>query len=278
MIKLFIVLLVCFVPNFVEAETVKRVVSVGGSSTEIIYALGAEELLVGSDTTSYYPDAAEKLPKVGYQRALSAEGILSLSPDLLILNEEAGPPAVIEQLQFMKLSMLTVSAGRSVEDVSNQIESIGTALGRIDEAAGLRQKMNNEYSLLKSMNAKVSHKKTVLFILSHGGGSPMVAGVDTAADAIITLSGAQNAVTNYKGYKPLTPEAAVSMQPDYILVTEQGVEGLGGIEQIKGLPGLALTEAARHNRIVSMDSLRMLGFGPRTVDAAIELHRKFYVQ
>ena len=81
------------------AEIPKRVITIGGSLTEIVYALDSQALLVGSDTTSYYPEAAEELPKVGYQRTLSAEGILSLDPDLVIVTEEAGPPAVLKQLQ-----------------------------------------------------------------------------------------------------------------------------------------------------------------------------------
>ncbi len=113
-----------------HAETPKRIVSVGGALTETIYALGAGEYLVGSDTTSYYPAAAAATPKVGYQRALSAEGILSLNPDLVILSEEAGPPAVLAQLKSAGVNMLTVTAGRTLEDVNRNIEVLSEVLGK----------------------------------------------------------------------------------------------------------------------------------------------------
>ena len=102
------------------ADTPKRVVSVGGALTETVYALGAGELLVGSDTTSYYPEAAANSPKVGYQRALSAEGILSLSPDLVIMTDEAGPPPVLAQLNSAGVNMLTLNAGRSLVRASRK--------------------------------------------------------------------------------------------------------------------------------------------------------------
>lgn len=103
----------------------------------------------------------------------------------------------------------------------------------------------------------------------------MVAGVSTAADSIIALAGGQNAVSGYSGYKPLTPESAVAAQPDIILLTSQGLEAIGGSEGLRGLPGLALTPAVKNDQIIAMDALLLLGFGPRTADAAMTLHRKF---
>jgi len=253
------------------AETPKRILSISGANTEILYALGAEELLVGSDTTSYFPEAAAKLPKVGYMRALSAEGVLSLNPDLIILTEEAGPPPVILQLEQTNVKMLKVKAARSLEDIKSNISMIGKAIHKDTKAQKLIAKIDQQKDHLSQMIAKLDGNKSYMFIMQHGGGSPMVAGRNTSADSIIKLAGGENVVTGYEGYKPLTPEAAITLQPDILLVTNRGLAQAGGLDGFKTLPGISLTKAAKEDHIIAMDALFMLGFGPRTADAALEI-------
>lgn len=255
-----------------QAQTPERVITIGGALTEIVYALNAQSLLVGNDTTSYYPPAAEKLPKVGYQRALSAEGILSLAPDLVILTEEAGLPVVLEQLKSADIPLLELQAARSLEGIRRNIVVIAEVLDREQSAQALLEKMDAESAVLHRLVQQQTQRKRVMFILQHGAGAPLVAGRGTAADSIIRLSGATNVVHDYQGYKPLTPEAAVVLQPDIILITEQGLQQAGGREALLKVPGISLTPAARQGRIITMDSLLILGFGPRTVAAARELH------
>lgn len=248
-----------------------RVLSIGGANTEIIYALKSGDKLVGSDTTSYYPPAASALPKVGYMRALSAEGVLSLNPELVILTDEAGPPPVIAQLKQAGTNFLFVKPGRSLEDIKGNIKSIGFALGRTTQASDLIAKMEQEYVLLSNKIENQTAPKTFMFVMQHGGGAPMVSGTATAADSIIKIIGGENVVDGYEGYKPLTPEAAAQMQPDVILVTKRGLSQAGGMNSFKNIPGINLTKAAKEGHIIAMDSLLMLGFGPRTVQAALQL-------
>ena len=257
------------------AEAPRRIVSVGGALTEIIYALGAQDALVGGDTTSYYPPAAAALPKVGYMRALSAEGILSLKPDLLILTAESGPAPVLAQLKLAGVKMLTLKPGRSLEDVKESARRIAAALGRKKEGAALTRKMDAEIQKLAEAAAAQPVRKRALFIMNHGGGAPMVAGRETAADAIIRLSGAANAADDYAGYKPLTPEAAAALEPDVILTTTQGLERAGGAEGFMRIPGVALTPAAQNGKVIAMDALLLLGFGPRTAKAALDLSAQY---
>lgn len=260
------------------AAAPQRIITVGGAVTEIVYALGAEDLIVGSDTTSYFPPAAAKLPKVGYMRALSAEGILSLRPDLLIVTEDAGPPPVLHQLDTAGVRMLRLKSGRSVADVEDSIRRLAKVLERVSEGADLLAKLTRDKATLSRMVAGGGKSQRVMFILQHGGGAPMVAGGGTAADGIIRLSGAENAVAGYGGYKPLTPEAAVALRPDAILITDQGLKQAGGRDALLAVPGLALTPAGRHGRVYSMDALLLLGFGPRTVEAAMALNRMYHEQ
>lgn len=262
----------------VRAETPKRVVTVGGAVTEMVYALGAEDRIAGCDTTSYFPAAAEKLPKVGYMRALSAEGILSLGPDMLIVTEDAGPPAVLRQIAAAGVPLLHLKSGRSIADVRENIRVLAKAIGREAQASALLAAMDRDAAALAREVAGTGAPPRVLFILQHGGGAPLVAGAGTAADSIIRLSGAENAVTGYSGYKPLTPEAAVALKPDAILITDQGLRQAGGKEALLRVPGLALTPAARNGSVHAMDSLLLLGFGPRTAQAALTLNRMYRLQ
>ncbi len=250
-------------------------ITIGGALTEIVYALEGESSLVGSDTTSYYPVEAMKLPKVGYLRTLSAEGILSLNPDLVILTDEAGPPPVLRQLKSAGVNLRTLKAGRSLDDVKRNIKSIAKILHREKKAGALIRRIDKANETLSQMTGNTPYPKTkkVMFILQHGGGAPMVAGTDTAADSIIKLSGAKNVVEGYAGYKPLTPEAAISLNPDVILTTIRGLKQAGGKETLLKNPSISLTPAGRNGHVIAMDSLLLLAFGPRTVEAALELNQ-----
>ncbi len=273
MIRILAILFV-FISAAAHADAPKKIVSVGGALTETIYALGAGDLVVGSDTTSYYPPAAASTPKVGYQRALSAEGILSLSPDIVILSEESGPPNVLEQLKSAGVTMLVLDAGRSIGDVKENIKILSETLDKQKEGDSLIAGISKAEADLKVAVAAGKAERSVIFILQHSGGAPMVAGSKTAADSIIKLAGAKNAVTGYEGYKPLSPEAATSLAPEILLVTTQGLEQSGGKASLLAAPGVSLTPAAKNGRIVAMDALLLLGFGPRTAEAALELNRQ----
>ncbi len=274
--KLVIILCTLIITLPVHANEVpNRIISIGGALTEIIYELGAGEKLVGSDTTSYFPEAAEQLPKVGYQRALSAEGILSLNPDLIIVTEDAGPDNVLAQVENAGTKLMRLKAGRSLEDVIENINAIARMLHLEQQGAGLIDNINQQREKLAEQLTDQKQKPKVLFILSHTGGAPMAAGTDTAADSIITLSGADNVVSDYQGYKPLTAEAALLQSPEIILTTTQGLEQAGGMDDFLKKPGLALTPAGKKGRVIAMDSLLLLGFGPRTIEAARQLYTTY---
>ena len=255
-----------------NAQPPSRIVSVGGGLTEIIYALGAEQLLVGSDTTSYYPDAARHTTKVGYQRALSSEGILSLEPDLIMLTEDSGPPEVLRQLKAVGAKMVRFPSPRSVAGVKRNIEKMAALIHRQKEGQALIDALEEKYATLQEQLRKQPDTHRAIFILQHGGGAPMVAGRNTAADSMMTLAGLHNVCSEFEGYKPLTPESAVILNPDVILITDQGLAQAGGERGLLNMPGIALTQAAKDRRLIVMDALLLLGFGPRTLDAALHLN------
>lgn len=258
------------------ADRKPRVVSVGGAVTEIIYALGGADQVVATDTTSYYPEAAKNTPKVGYQRQLTAETILSFKPTLVIVTTDAGPKAALEQLKTAKVNLKTIKASRDIADIKAMIVAVASAIGKKAAGDKLLAKIAGEEQQLAARIKKTPLPKKVMFLLNHGGGKPRAAGTGTAAESVIAMTGSQNAVTGYKGYKTLTPEALITLKPDVLLMTNQGVESLGGVANVTKIPGVATTPAAANDKIIVMDALEMLGFGPRTVATALKLHRDIY--
>lgn len=258
----------------------RRIVSVGGALTETLYALGAQADLIGVDTTSLYPDAARQLPSVGYARTLSAEGVLSLRPTLILATQEAGPPAVLRQLEAARVPLAVLDADHRIEGVLTRTQRVAELCGRVDTGRAWVVAMQRAWEQAQEQVARrISGGKAaprVLFVLSHSMAQVRVSGSGTAADAMIRYVGAVNALGSVEGYKPLTPEAAIAAAPDVILTTEQGLQAAGGINGLLKAPGLAQTPAGRARRVVSQDALLMLGFGPRLPQAVVVLADGLY--
>lgn len=249
----------------------RRIVSVGGALTETIYALGAQAELVGVDTTSLHPAAARALPSVGYARQLSAEGLLSLAPTLVVASDEAGPATVLRQLEAAGVPLHRLASEHGIEGSAARVEKLATLLGRAGPGAALATQLRQDATAARDRAAALHHAAPprVLFVLAHSVSQLRVAGADTAANAMIQLAGARNALAGLQGYKPLNPEAALAAAPDWILATDQGLAAAGGIDGLLKAPGLAATPAGRARRVASLDALWLLGFGPR-LPAAID--------
>jgi len=259
-------------PGGSRAAAAQRIVSVGGALTEIVYRLGAQGALVATDTTSMWPEPARTLPKVGYMRTLSAEGVMSMQPTLLLAPAEAGPATVLQQLQAAGVRIVRASNEHSFDALLANVALVADAIDRRAEGEALTADLKREWSATRS---KLAGKPTprVLFILSHAANNVQVAGGGTAADAMIRLAGGANAMTGFTGYKPLSAEAAIGAAPDVILVTREGLEAVGGVDALLTRPGLALTPAGKAKRVVALDALYLLGFGPRLPQAVAELAR-----
>lgn len=251
-----------------------RMVSVGGAVTETVFALGAQGQLAGVDTTSLFPADATRLPQVGYARTLSAEGVLALKPQLLLASGEAGPPQVLQQLQRAGVRVEVLDDQHRFDGILARTVRIGQVCGREREAERLVARLRQDWDARPRPPA--GSPPRVLFVLAHAGGQLRVAGEGTGADAMLALAGARNAFAGPQGYKPLTAEAVLQAAPDVILCTDQGLEAQGGAEGLLRAPGLALTPAGRARRVVSMEALLLLGFGPRLPQAVGELTVKLH--
>ncbi|RDC71019.1 hemin ABC transporter substrate-binding protein [Rhodovulum sp. 12E13] len=251
-----------------EAERASRILSVGGAVTEIVYALGEEDRLVARDATSTWPPAAEALPDVGYMRALSAEGVLSVAPELIVAEEGAGPPETVELLQAAAIPIVTVPDATDATGVLARIRAVGEAIGVPDKAEGLAEEVGAELdAALAAAEAAPGAPKRVLFVLSTQGGRIMASGTGTAADGIIGMAGGVNAVSAFEGYKQMTDEAVAAAAPDVILMMDRGSDHASSDAELFAMPAIATTPAAEARAVVRMDGLTLLGFGPRTAEA-----------
>ncbi|MES0864791.1 ABC transporter substrate-binding protein [Ruegeria sp. SCPT10] len=251
----------------------RRVIAIGSSVTEIIYALGQQDRLVGRDRTSTYPKAALELPDVGYRRALSPEGVLSVEPDLILALEGSGPPDAIKVLQEAGVDYVTVADTFSRDGVVEKILTIGAALGVEAEAEALAAQASKQMALAESnaQNLAGQDRQRVLFILNARDGDITVGGAGTQADSIIKMAGGINAAAAVEGFKPITPEALAVTAPDVILMMERQGNHAVSDEDLFSLPAIQLTPAGRSTSLIRMPGAYLLGFGPRTAEAIADL-------
>jgi iron complex transport system substrate-binding protein len=253
-----------------------RIVSIGGAITEILYALGLEDRIVGVDTTSLYPPKAlgEK-PNVGYMRQLSAEGVLGLNPQLILAIEGSGPKETLDVLDAAKIPFVSFPETYTEQGLIDKIKMVAHAMDADARGACLTAAVSGDLAELKKLRDSVKKPARVMFVMSFLNGRAMVAGHKTAANEIIKLAGGINAVDGFEGYKPVNDEAIVAAKPDVILTMQRGREQVDA-QTVFANPSFALTPAAAKKSFVAMDGLYLLGFGPRTAAAARDLALSLY--
>ncbi|MCY1271981.1 Hemin-binding periplasmic protein HmuT [compost metagenome] len=258
----------------------QRWVSAGGSVSEWIVELGGQAKLVGVDTTSQHPAELKALPSIGYQRQLAAEGILSLKPDLLVGTEEMGPPPVLEQLKAAGVRIEALSAKADVQTLEHNLQRLGELLGDQPRAtqvlADYRQRLDQQAAWVTAAQRSQAAPR-VMLLLGHAGGRPMAAGKDTAAAWLIERAGGQN-VTPHNGYKAISTEALMALDPQVVIFTDRALSGDAAKQALlKENPALAATRAARDGRLVALDpTLLVGGLGPRLPEGLAQLSKAFY--
>lgn len=263
----------------IASQAEQRIISAGGAITELIYALGVEKQLVAVDTSSVYPDSVKRVPKVGYHRSLSLEGTLSLKPTLLLGSAEMGPPNVVQQLRGLGVNVQQLPTAITVQALTERITKVAALVGEEEKGKVLLQTLNaNQHQLIKQVES-VKKPLKALFLVQHSGRSPMVAGSNTSANTLMQLAGLINpALESIQGYRQLSSESLVDMQPEVIIVPDHMVKKASDLEKLLALlPGLKETPAGKANRIITVDSSLLVGgLGPRIVTAAQKLAVEVY--
>jgi len=262
--------------NTTTADT-SRIISIGGAVTEILYALGKDESIVGIDSTSLYPlRAAGEKPNVGYMRQLSAEGVLGLRPSMILAIAGTGPKETMAVLDATHVPMVTVPDSFSGEGIIDKIRVIAQATGAVQRGQCMIEHVRADLDALRQFEDGIGRRKRVLFVLSFVDGRAMAAGKHTAADGIIRLAGGVNAIADYDGYKMITDEAVVAAKPDVVLAMQRGGPNPVNADMVFAQQAFAATPAAAKRSFVAMDALYLLGFGPRTARAARDLAATLY--
>lgn len=253
-----------------------RIISAGSGVTEIIYALGAGDQVVAVDSTSAYPNKVRRLPKLGYHKQMSAEGILALNPSILIGTDDMGPPSTMTQLQYAGLNIMPLSIENSTDNIKQRIETLAILLEREQEGEQLWKSITTDLMAAEKLS---SHQKKpkVLFMLAMGGRVPSVSGSDTAANTLIELAGGINpAAQQFARYKPLSNEALLIMSPDFVIYADDG-KGMTDEQLIAMQPVLKQTPAGKSGRLIAIDpGLLLGGLGPRTGKQALALAKAFF--
>jgi iron complex transport system substrate-binding protein len=258
----------------IEIADVSRIVTVGGAVTEIVYALGFGERVVAADITSNYPGEVKGKPSVGYMRALSPEGVLALAPRIVLAIEGSGPPDAIEVLSRASVPLVIVPEGHDEASALKKIRFIAQALGVPGKGEAIAKQVAEDFAALSIMRAKIGARRSAVFVLAVGNGTPTVAGDRTSADGVFELAGVDNAIKGMSGFKPATPEATLAAAPQAVITMVERNHGLGP-DVLFALPAFAGTPAAREKRLVSIPSY-FLTFGPRTAHAAQKLAASIY--
>jgi len=258
------------------SNDISRIVVAGGSITEIIYLLGQGDRIVAVDVTSNYPEETKNITSIGYVRNVSTEGVLSLAPSLILGEDDMGPPNVVKQLKGMNADLRIIHEEQTVNGIIEKIRCVASIIGKEDLASQIIEKDINPV-LIKLKENQISNKKNkkkIMLVLSMQGTSPMVAGSGTSGDSFIKMIGGDNIFSSFNGWKNVTAESILKLNPDYIIIPEKDLHKQSKVTEIVNNPIFSNTNAGKNNNFLFEDGMAILGFGPRTIYAAFDLSEK----
>ncbi|GAA5219899.1 heme/hemin ABC transporter substrate-binding protein [Membranihabitans marinus] len=256
----------------------KRIISLSGFVTELLYDLDLGNQIVGVDVTSTYPDDVKSLPQLGHISQINAEGIMSLSPDLILVDaQQMAQNPVFEQLANSGVEILPVQTQFTLHNAYNVAEQLSEHIAIDHEKIKeLKQQLDQDSVSLNDFKNQIEKPAKVLFIYARGAGNLMVAGKETSAAAIIKCAGGINAVEEFQGFRALTAESLLESNPDVVLMFESGLASFDNVEGLSQIPGMSQTAAFKNKKIIAMDGHYLTSFGPRVGKAALELSQKLY--
>ena len=265
-----VILVLIFIFSTVLSIAQQRIITAGSAITETVCALGDCDKIIASDRTSLYPASIQQLPSIGYRTGISAEGIISLKPTMVIAEKDYVEEKVIAQLTASGITIVVVDRQPNFNDTRKYITQIATALNRQEEGKKLIAKNETELAEAKTLLQKATSRPRTLAVYNRGTATMSIAGTGTFSE-ILQYVGAQNVFTNVEGYKPLNTEALIASNPDYLVMTSTGFESIGGMEGVLKIPGVAQTTAGKKKQVAVIDALKLTNFGPRFGEAVKEL-------
>ena len=254
-----------------ESMDASRIVIAGGSITEIIYFLGEQERIVALDVTSNYPPEAKSLPSIGYVRALSAEGLLSTNPSIILGEDDMGPPAVIKQIRETSYDMRIIPEKRTIDGIIEKIECIASILDIAEKSDAIISKKLEPHikTIVKNRKKIVKKGVKIMLVLNMQSSSIIVAGSKTSGSGFIDLIGGENIFNSFEGWKPVNAEAIIELNPDYIIVPQRNVHKGLDVTKIADSELFKNTTAGKNKNFIFDDAMAITGFGPRTINSVL---------
>ena len=253
--------------KLVVVRDLSRIVVLNGELAETVHTLGLGKNVVGVDSSATYPAKwVDGIQKIGYQRTLAAEGILSLRPTLVIGTPTAGPPPTIAQLRSAGVPVVIIPEFKELDAGARKLRVVARALGVPKRGEKLARQVDGQVAVARREVASTSVRPRVAFLYVRGSQVQMIGGKGSGADAMIEAAGGRDvgASSGIEGFKQLTAESLVAAQPDVLLLLTAGLQSVGGVDGLLRLPGVAQTPAGRNRRVIHFDDLLLLGLGPRT--------------
>lgn len=250
----------------------KRIITLSGAITETVYALGFGKQIVAVDVTSTYPEYIKGISKVSRNRSVSAEGLISFSPDLVIAPEGDISFEIQSQLKAYGIKLVIIRQEYSPKGAAALIRKIAVVLDVAAKGELLAKQTESRVNAALAKVKQSAKQPRVLFIYARGSGTMNVAGKGSNIDAIIKLAGGRNAINDFNDFKPYTSEALVRANPDVILMFDFGLSSLGGKEEVLAMPGVGLTNAGKNKCVITMDGQLLISFSTRLDQAIMQLH------
>jgi iron complex transport system substrate-binding protein len=255
-----------------ENNNKQRIVCVSKQLTEIIFAVGGDTALVGVDISSTYPPQAKKITTVGYHRALSGEGIISLDPTVVWHDGNIAPQQVIDQIKKVGIPMREFKGGATIDSTKMLIMQIASEFHNKKKGKEICDKLDSDMAKLDSARKSYTDKPRVLIIhFGQAANKYFVLSRRGVPQQMLEWAGAENAADTAQRWKDLSAEVIATSQPDVILATDFGYDLRGSIEKFKSLPGISLSPAAKNNRIYRIEEHDLVYLGPRTGENVLRI-------
>jgi iron complex transport system substrate-binding protein len=257
-----------------EKFSSSRIITAGGTITEIVAALGFQEQIIATDITSTYPEEMQQLPSIGYRNQIKAEGLISLNPDVIVYEEGYLSNEVIEQIKESGIQVHGFEKPKQIESTRKLINDLGKLFGAEKGAEYLLGALKKDEDTLKELLKGNSNRPGVSFVMARGPETVFLSGHNTFARYFIELAGCTSLHLEAEDFKALSPEALPAINPDYVLLFDSSIRTMGGMEGLGNIQGMQETDAWKNQAIITMDGNLISGFGPRIVQAAIQLFEK----
>lgn len=269
---ILVVFAACSAPSKEEkSSTERKIITAGGTITEVVDALGYSDQIIATDITSTFPAGMRDLPSIGYRNQIKAEGILALDPDLVLIEEGYLTPDVVDQLKAAMVSIEVFTKPTTVEGTKKLVTDLAAFFEEEEKGKEVNAAVDADIADLNSYLEKVESTPKAIFVMARGPETVFIAGDKTFASEIFKLAKIQGTATGFDEFAPLTPESLVSMNPEYLVFFDSGIQSVGGKDGLVAIQGIDQTTAFKENHIVALDGQYLSGFGPRVGKAALDL-------